>query len=186
VLTDSKTKPAWSRRAGFVLFWGVCLAAIGGCEKAGAPHAAASAGGSAQAQTQDAGEYQFPCLAAETGDAGAPTFSAIYHELFCRSGCANIYCHGSRGANAGLSFETAALAYGGLVGVPASSDSLCADSGLLRVEADAPERSLLWLKLGGHPPCGSVMPPPPEGYAPASSEQLEQLRAWIANGAQQD
>jgi hypothetical protein len=30
------------------------------------------------------------------------------------------------------------------------------------------------------------MPPPPEGYAPASAEQLEQLRAWIDNGAAQD
>jgi hypothetical protein len=171
-------------RAGFVLFLWTGVAAIGGCDNAGVQHAAASAGG--PAQTDDAGEYQFPCLAAETGDAGAPTFSAIYHELFCRSGCANIYCHGSRGANAGLSFETAELAYGGLVGVPANSDSLCADSGFLRVEANAPDRSLLLLKLDGHPPCGQTMPPPPEGYAPASAEQLEQLRAWIDNGAAQD
>jgi hypothetical protein len=171
-------------RAGFVLFISTGVAAIGGCDSARALHAAASAGG--PAQTDDAGEYQFPCLAAETGDAGAPTFSAIYHELFCRSGCANIYCHGSRGANAGLSFETVALAYDGLVGVPASSDNLCADSGFLRVEAQAPDRSLLVLKLGGHPPCGQAMPPPPEGYAPVSAEQLEQLRAWIDKGAPQD
>jgi predicted CxxxxCH...CXXCH cytochrome family protein len=171
-------------RAGFVLCLWTIVAAIGGCDKAGAPHAVGSAGG--PAPIEDAGEYQFPCLATETGDAGAPTFSAIYLELFCRSGCANIYCHGSRGANAGLSFETAALAYGGLVGVPASSDSLCAGAGFMRVESDAPDRSLLLLKLGGHPPCGQAMPPPSEGYAPASSEQLEQLRAWIDNGALQD
>jgi predicted CxxxxCH...CXXCH cytochrome family protein len=160
------------------------VAAVSGCDKAGADHATPIA--AADAAPQDAGEYLFPCLEAASGAAGAPTFSAIYRELFCRVGCANIYCHGSRGANAGLSFETVPLAYAGLVGVPASRDSLCADSGLLRVEPREPDRSLLWLKLGGHPPCGQPMPPPPEGYPAASAEQLEQLRSWIDDGAQQD
>jgi hypothetical protein len=30
------------------------------------------------------------------------------------------------------------------------------------------------------------MPPPTEGYPAASAEQLEQVRAWIANGAPQE
>jgi predicted CxxxxCH...CXXCH cytochrome family protein len=166
-------------RAGFVLCVPVLLAAVGGCgqERADAGDARAAV------QEQDAGGYQFPCLEAAAGDAGAPTFDVIFHELFCRSGCANIYCHGSRGANAGLSFETVAIAYAGLVGVPASADSLCAASGLSRVEAGAPDRSLLLLKLAGHPMCGQPMPPPTAGYQAATSAQLEQVRVWIEQGA---
>jgi predicted CxxxxCH...CXXCH cytochrome family protein len=176
VSADSIAKPAWPLRAGFVLCMPVLLAAIGGCAKDRADEHAG--------REQDAGGYQFPCLEAPKGAAGAPTFSALYRELFCRSGCANIYCHGSRGANAGLSFETVALAYAGLVGVAASSDSLCAGRGLLRVEPGAPDGSLLLAKVSGQPECGQPMPPPAEGYPVVAPAQLDQLRSWIEAGAE--
>jgi hypothetical protein len=153
---------------------------------------ARDAAAEASTRVEDAGTYEFPCLAPNL-ESGAPTYSAVFREVFCAAGCANIYCHGSRGASGGLSFETMDLAYERLVGagagrIPSSDGSpTCSMTPLLRVEPGHPERSLLYLKIAeSTAPCGLPMPPPNQGFTSLTVAQQEQLRAWIAMGASDD
>jgi hypothetical protein len=132
--------------------------------------------------------YSFPCLGVPTVTS-APTFSAIYFEVLCNSGCVDAYCHGSRGRWADLDFSQLDIAYYDLVGhesgklVPVDHRPTCAESSLLRVKPYAPDESLLYLKLSGRAPCGTRMPPPSSEYDPLGDAQREQVRRWIELGA---
>jgi hypothetical protein len=118
---------------------------------------------------------------------GAPTFSAIYKEIIVGTGCnAGGLCHGVAVGN--LMMSKRADAYQALVGVKAMGMSVmpglanCVDSGLTRVEPGKPEESLLMKKIEQMQPCGQPMPP--SGMLPAN--QIEQIRTWIMNGANDD
>jgi hypothetical protein len=166
--------------------------ACSGCEESAARKAARGpardAGVNAPISSGDAGEYVFPCFNLPP-PSGAPTFLAVYREVFCVAGCADSYCHGSRGESGGLSFETPAIAYAQLVGAsagpaPAAGPIGCASSELLRVVPGDAQRSLLYRKLSdAAPPCGARMP---LDRRPLSASQLEQLRTWIERGAHAD
>jgi hypothetical protein len=56
----------------------------------------------------------------------------------------------------------------------------CAKLGLKRVKPGAPDESLLYRKLDIHSPCGQQMPP----GGTLSQEFQNEVRDWIANGAQ--
>lgn len=78
-----------------------------------------------------------------------------------------------------------------LVGDEAFSSLLQASTGrpeLERVEPGDPDASYLWLKLTNAPDIeGSPMPTSPlTGWRPLSTAELDDLRAWIENGALRD
>ncbi|HEX2679152.1 MAG TPA: hypothetical protein VHM19_21025 [Polyangiales bacterium] len=136
----------------------------------------------------EAGYYLFPCDSQRV-PTHEPTFTAVFQEIICTAQCANAYCHGSHTASAELDMENLDTTYRELVGAMPSrmpnADGLsgCSKSNLLRVEPGHPERSLLYLKVSGSPPCGQAMP---LMGTPLTREQLTQLRTWIANGAKDD
>jgi hypothetical protein len=154
------------------------------------------AGSDAAVVAEDAGDsstpiptaYPFPCLSARP-TTGAANFVSVYLEVFCDQGCTNSYCHGSRGAWAGLDMTSVEGAYQALVGMRTGElDSVderpnCRASELLRVEPYAPERSLLYLKVSGQAPCGTSMPPPSSGLPELPAEAIDHLRRWIRAGA---
>jgi hypothetical protein len=129
----------------------------------------------------------FYALSLEGGDGGGGggvgdeiTFTAIYDEIFVAEGCNTTSCHGGNQGN--LNMSTRDDAYANLVGVPASGP-LCASSGLVRVVPGEPEASLLLDKVSNDPPvCGDLMPP----ANPLDDQQIERIRSWIAEGAQND
>ena len=78
-----------------------------------------------------------------------------------------------------------------LVGEDAFSALLQAADGrpdLKRIEPGVPDQSYLWLKLTNAPDLeGSPMPTSPlTGWRPLSSAELDDIRAWIENGALED
>lgn len=113
------------------------------------------------------------------------TFSAIYSMLFPRSTKYQCeFCHGlpaNEVSNGRLAMGMdQATAYAALVAQPSTS-MMCGGREL--VTPGDPDNSLLYLKLTSHPPCGDQMPL--SGLALTSS-QLQMVRTWIANGAQDD
>ena len=189
-MTGARHARAW-------LLVGACGAWLQACSDDG-QHGRTSVDAGAQAQldagfpqaVEDAGGYEFPCF--NPGPVThAPTFSAVYREIFCTKGCASAYCHGARGQSAGLNIETFDVAYANLLDEPAGTQPEsdlegCRKSGLRRVEPGRPEQSLLYLKVNGSMTCGLPMPPPTGAWEPLDVEQLAQLRAWIAEGAVDD
>jgi hypothetical protein len=111
----------------------------------------------------------------------APTFSAIYTEVFVAKRCTLGLCHGEGASGGGLDLYPRDDAHRQLVSVPATSQD-CRDAGLVRVEPGAPEQSLLLHKLSAEPPCG-VMMPPDQLVEP---EHVEQIAEWIRRGAPND
>jgi hypothetical protein len=114
------------------------------------------------------------------GVANGATFTMIYEQIFTKF-CNADFCHGSPKPDPFFDVSTKKAAYDSLVNAPASATRKCADSGLLRVEPGAPEKSLLRLKLRTHgTPCGQQMPIGGE-LKPELQMLIEQ---WIADGAQ--
>ncbi len=128
-------------------------------------------------------------LPGDDGPAPAPTatpapsdstFTSIYNDIFVGAGCANGSCHG---ANAGeLSFDTQQTAYEGLVDV-AAMGTVCAETEMIRVDPGNPDGSLLMNKVSSEEPaCGDTMPI----AGMLEPEQIQRIRAWIADGAAND
>jgi outer membrane protein assembly factor BamB len=115
-------------------------------------------------------------------ETGSASFSAIYSELLSKR-CAGPVCHSgnSTGGSLNVMGTDASAAHAALIGRPASG-SECSSSGLPLVTAGQPDKSLLYLKVAGMPPCGSRMPP--TGALPQAD--VDRLRTWIANGAAND
>ena len=109
----------------------------------------------------------------------APTYSAVWGEILSPT-CALVFCHA--GDSDFLQLPNKEGAYASLL-APASGPQ-CGPTGLKRIEPGHPEQSLLYLKIT-QPPCGAKMP---AYYVDASLDprQIEQIRAWIAAGAQND
>jgi Carboxypeptidase regulatory-like domain len=109
-------------------------------------------------------------------EAGAPVAYEEVQAVFEEYGCTS--CH--PGVNASLDL-TPGNSYEQLVGVQALEDPT-----LVRVVAGDPERSFLYLKLGGAAPVadipaiGTRMPP---RAPPIDSEDLDLVRRWILQGA---
>jgi carboxypeptidase family protein len=116
------------------------------------------------------------CGGDEADDTGAPVAYAEVQGVFEEYGCAS--CH--PGVNPSLDL-TAGKSYDELVGVQALEDP-----SLYRVVAGDPERSFLYLKLGGAPPVadipaiGTRMPP---RAPPIDADDLDLIRRWILQGA---
>jgi len=122
---------------------------------------------------------------------GSPTFAGVFKDVITGGGCnAGPLCHG--GSAGMLQMDTAKVAYENLVGVKAMGTNLadtsgddCKDTGLVRVVPKDPDHSLVMQKIdppGGKVPCGTIMPP----VGMITSEQIEQVRTWIENGAKDD
>jgi endo-1,4-beta-xylanase len=116
--------------------------------------------------------------------AGEPTFAAIYSEIIIKGAVGNCTfgaCHGQPpNANSGmleLFSNDKDMTYARLVG-PASTSAAC--GGMPMVTPGNPDMSLLYLKLLATPPCGVRMP----FGGMLTDGQIEQIRLWIANGAQ--
>jgi hypothetical protein len=113
----------------------------------------------------------------DEGDgAGRPVAYAEVQAVFEKYGC--VGCH--PGVNPSLDLRRG-RSYDGLVGVRALEDPR-----LVRVVAGDPERSFLYLKLGGEPPVadipaiGTRMPP---RAPPIDEADLALVRRWIEQGA---
>jgi hypothetical protein len=114
------------------------------------------------------------------GDGGEATGEPVEYgqvqAVFAKYGCTG--CH--PGVNSSLDLREE-RSYEELVGIRALEDPT-----LVRVVAGDPERSFLYLKLGGAPPVGDIpaigtrMPP---RAAPIDESDLELVRNWILQGA---
>ncbi len=117
--------------------------------------------------------------------AGPATFTAVYATMFPRSTKYQCnFCHGlpsNELSNGKLSMGMdQAAAYAALVAQPSTS-AMC--GGMELVVPGDPDRSLLYLKLAGTPPCGDPMP---LAGAALTATQLRTVRTWIVDGAQDD
>jgi hypothetical protein len=97
-----------------------------------------------------------------------PELAALRSEIFTPS-CALPTCHNSTDAAGGLDFEASDLE-AELVGAPSGT---C--DGWIRVVPGTPDESLLYLKVAGPAPCGTLMPP----NAGLPAEQAACVRSWI-------
>lgn len=127
--------------------------------------------------------YEFPCLE-PWEPTGTASYRAIFHEVLCTHGCTAPYCHGSRTASAGLSFETRDVGYAGLLRTLPDPQSVCGAQ--RRVQPGRPEQSLLYLKLANEAGCGSAMPLPESGWPALDTTELERVADWIRTGATDD
>jgi hypothetical protein len=103
----------------------------------------------------------------------APTFKAIYSEIFAEKGCTMDFCHGG----SGLKIADKATARMNLLSGTATGMGC---SGMPFIVPGKPDDSYLYKKLQPNPMCGRQMP---DGLAPLSTEAMTQLRTWIEMGA---
>ena len=134
------------------------------------------------------GEPKQPEHDAGAASGGEPTWTGVYNDIIVGTGCSgSAACHG--GDVGKLQMKDKDSSYKALVDVDAMGTNLtsdsgqdCKDSGLKRVVPGNPDESLLMKKLEDSQPCGTSMPP----GAPLPAEQIDQVRAWIEQGAKDD
>jgi hypothetical protein len=103
----------------------------------------------------------------------APTYTAIYNEIFSEKGCSADRCHGGLG----IMLQEAASGYTNLLnGAPTGA----ACTGMKFVVPGNPDQSYLYKKLQPSPPCGGQMP---LSLQPLSDMEMTQIRTWIEMGA---
>lgn len=114
-----------------------------------------------------------------TPDQDPETFSSIYTQILAKK-CAGAVCHSGDAADGAfrLAGVTSASALHASLIDHAATGSQCAASSMSLVVPGNPDSSLLYRKLTASPPCGSRMPP-----TALSANEIENVRAWIANGA---
>jgi hypothetical protein len=125
-----------------------------------------------------------PMAGAGVAQMGAPTFTAIFDEIFTNGmtgNCMAGFCHGAGpssmvNGNLQITYDDQAGAYNNLVNVVSTSE-MCA--GMTLVVPGNAAASMLVQKLGASPPCGMRMPVGP----PLSETQVAQIAAWIDMGA---
>jgi hypothetical protein len=161
----------------------LCLAAllglaVTGCGDDGSSDDGSSgSGGSGGGDGDGDGDGDFDAAVAPPPEKG-PTWDYVYYSVIANGGCQSAFCHGAfQGMLRMIDQEDA---YANLFDVEAAGP-LCDMSGLKRIDPGNPDDSLLVLKLRPDPPCGDVMPLPPD--VPISDEDLGYLRDWIAAGA---
>lgn len=112
----------------------------------------------------------------------APTFTAIFNEVFEQRLCTSVFCHGIGGAT--LNFSSLEAAYDSLVDHEATG-AMCNGRGLVIVVPGDPDASLLFAKVASDtPPCGARMPRVPGVIL--DPLQIAQIRQWIMLGARND
>ena len=111
------------------------------------------------------------CPPEETID---PTLTDIQAEVF-ETTCSFDSCHGGSTPEAGLDLSSASASLAGLVGVDSTEND-----GDIRVVAGSPDDSLLYLVLLGDVGAVDQMP---VGYE-LTSDEIEAVRVWIEEGAQ--
>jgi hypothetical protein len=109
------------------------------------------------------------------------TFETLQRKIFTPS-CALPSCHGAAGAG-GLMLG-AGIAYGNLIGVPATNMAAHA-AGLLRVAPGDPDGSFLIRKLEGALTADEGTPMPQAGSR-LPQDRIDLLRRWISAGAPAD
>lgn len=118
---------------------------------------------------------------------GAPTFTAIYKEIFTVGSVGNCMfaaCHGAppdptlNGALT-IMFGDQAGAYRNLVNVTSTSNAC---KGRKLVVPGDPANSLLIQKFTDSPPCGVKMPI----GNPLTAAHIQQIETWIRMGAKDD
>jgi len=110
--------------------------------------------------------------AATTGvDAASPCAAYVEGTLLPRT-CATVYCHGAAEPAAGLDLASPDLARR-LVGVRATTNC----RGVLLIDRARPQASLMLVKLGASPGCGSRMP---LGQTALSAAEISCMRVWVA------
>lgn len=102
-------------------------------------------------------------------------FSRDIVPLFERHGCMDAFCHGGGVVASRYDLRT----YEGVFGPGAEAESL----GACNVVPGDPDASFLLEKLGPSPRIGARMP---NGRPPLAADELDLLRAWIAEGAPLD
>ena len=116
-----------------------------------------------------------PSVAASLAQTSGSSFSSAVQPIFDRN-CTK--CHGMKDQKAKLNLSYG-NAYAALVNVPSTEVP-----GILRVKPGDPEASYLWLKLEHRAPKGSGMP---KGFFFAghlNRQDMDAIKAWIAEGAQ--
>lgn len=112
----------------------------------------------------------------------APTFRAIFNEVFEQRLCTSVFCHGIGGAT--LNFSSIEAAYYSLVD-HAATGAMCNGRGLVIVVPGDPDASLLMAKVSSDtPPCGGRMPRVPGVVL--DPREIDQIRQWITRGAPND
>jgi hypothetical protein len=106
---------------------------------------------------------------------GGSSLTLIQETIFTPT-CALLGCHDALIQSDGLNLSNVSVSYSDLVG------QLSNCVGRIRVVAGNPDASYLMDKLGDglQAPCGEVMP---LGMASLSSDDLQLIRDWIADGA---
>jgi len=107
------------------------------------------------------------------------TLAAIQATIFTPT-CIALGCHNAHDHSANLILESG-QSYGQLVNV-VPDNFFAAMDGLLRVEPFNPSNSFLVIKVSGVPPVkyGSQMP---QGGTPLTTQQVQLITTWIAQGA---
>lgn len=166
-------------------------AGVGAGGMGGAPAPVAGSSGGAGAPV--AANPGTPGSPAPTGGAGgtggsspaptyAPTFSAIYNEVFATHGCKLGGCHIGTSMKPGAD---AASTYANIIDIAASGKEqaglpACGASGKKLIVPGNPNESLLLLKLKDAPPCGKRM----RLNGPYLNDQeIDQITRWIQAGA---
>jgi hypothetical protein len=155
---------------------------------AGAAGASAAAGASGATVAGSGGQSAPPAGGAPamaSGPTGAPTFTAIFKEIFTVGSAGNCMFAGCHGAppdatlngNLTIMYNDQPGAYQSLVNVTSTS---AACMGRKLVIAGDAAGSLLMQKFTDAPPCGVKMPI----GRPLTEAQLKQIETWIMQGAQ--
>ncbi|HEX2679170.1 MAG TPA: hypothetical protein VHM19_21115 [Polyangiales bacterium] len=124
----------------------------------------------------DRGQHDNALTQDDAGPA-AISWAEIYDRVIVPNDC--VKCHG-KAAQLDLSLDAGRA---NLLSVVAKGMK-CAPTGMLRVDPGHPDTSLLLDKLMDMPICGARMPAGQQAVA-VSSEQLELVRNWIAQGAKE-
>jgi hypothetical protein len=118
----------------------------------------------------------------------APTLESLWQNVF-RPKCFGP-CHGGPTAPAGFDMKRDTLHTALLAPVAGEGGNDCAGSGLVRVAPNDPDNSVLYSKVAAKagldtPLCGGPMPDG-DTRPPLTTEELDALRLWILDGANDD
>ena len=120
-------------------------------------------------------EHVEPLVVEPPPEETGPSFQFIQETIFDTS-CALAGCHAGANPPQGMSLS-AGVAYANIVNVPSNEQP-----GVLRIAPGDPASSYLFQKITGAPSIsGAVMP---LGRPPLSDEQINTIREWIEEGAE--
>jgi hypothetical protein len=113
------------------------------------------------------------CTTGSTGGVTTVSYNLDLVPIFANAGCLTSACHTGQFPQSGYNLESYEATFG-----PGDQASIF---GLCDVVPGDPDASYLLEKLGANPRSGVRMP---QGLTPLTAEQIELIRTWIAEGAQ--